>query len=234
MSTDEELEGIIDAYEYLVGGIDEEAQHHATRAYGGVIRAGKGSLVESIARQLVQIAWGLMGQPSYRLTIDKKRISVPMNRGYVERIQNAAVRQHVSRNIADYHFRVSADLHIHIDGVFSIAVECKAFTENAMIKRVLFDCSLLKRVYPELEFLLFQLESQLGGDYSNLMDIAYGSYSTHTLLSFFDFPLNIVTLLEGERSPDEPIHKPEYYKPLTKESLYRAIDVFRGVLEKHK
>jgi len=234
MSVEKELDGIINAYDYLVRGIDQAAKADNTRAYGGIIRAGKGSLVESIAKQIVQISWELTGEPIYRLSIDKRKVVVPINNNYVESIPDATVREHVKEYRQYYHFSVSADLHVYIDGVFSIAVECKAYTENAMIKRVLLDCRLLKQIYPDLDFVLLQLESQLGGDYSELGEITYGSYSTHTLLSFFDIPLQIVTLLQGERQVDKPIHKAEYYKPLTKDSLYKAINLFKELLEKRR
>lgn len=232
MPVEEELDGIVDAYDYLVRGIDDAAKADGTRAYGGIIRAGKGNLVESIAKQLVRISWELTGEPIHRLSIDKKKVEVPINLDYVQGIAHPVVREYVKENRQDYHFFVSTDLHIYVDGVFSIAVECKAYTENAMIKRVLFDCSLLKRMYPDLDFVLFQLESQLGGDYCELGEITYGSHSTHTLLSFFDVPLQILTLLQGERNIDKPIHRAEYYKPLTKDSLYKAIDLFKQLLEK--
>jgi hypothetical protein len=93
-----------------------------------------------------------------------------------------------------------------VDDQFKLAVECKAYTENAMLKRILVDFTLLKQVYPNLKFILLQLESQLGGDYSSGKIIKYGSPSTHTLLSYFDIDLNIITLLEGERKVDQPIH----------------------------
>jgi hypothetical protein len=54
------------------------------------------------------------------------------------------------------------------------------------------------------------------------------------LLSYFDIQLNIITLLEGERKVDRPIHKPEFYKPLKKENLKKAVAVFKALLEKHK
>jgi len=67
-----------------------------------------------------------------------------------------------------------------------------------MLKRTLVDCTLVKHIYPHVKFVLFQLESQLGGDYSNVFKkIHYGSPSTHTLLSYFDIELNIITLLKG-------------------------------------
>lgn len=110
-------------------------------------------------------------------------------------------------------------------------MECKAYTENAMLKRILVDFTLFKQVFRNLAFVLFQLESQLGGDYSTADFVKYGSPSTHTLLSYFDIDLNIITLLEGERKVDKPIHKPEFYKPLRTESLLNALEVFKKLLK---
>ena len=93
-------------------------------------------------------------------------------------------------------------------------MEGKTYKENAMLKRILVYFTLFKQVYPDLDFVLFQLESQLSGDYSSNNHVKYGSPSTHTLLSYFDIDLNIITLLEGKRKVDKPIHKPEYYKAL--------------------
>ena len=52
-------------------------------------------------------------------------------------------------------------------------------------------------------YYLVQLESQLGGDYSELNDITYGSPATHALLSHVDVELKIITLLKGERKVDK-------------------------------
>jgi len=111
-------------------------------------------------------------------------------------------------------------------------MECKAYTENAMLKRILVDFTLFKQVYPNLSFVLLQLESQLGGDYSYLNSIKYGSHSTHTLLSYFDIDLNILTLLTGERKVDQPIHKSKYYKSLRAESLLTALEIIKNLLIK--
>ncbi len=70
---------------------------------------------------------------------------------------------------------------------------------------------------------LFQLESQLGGDYSALEKPVYGSHSTHTLQSYFSCDLNIITLLAGERKVDKPIHK--HFKPLEISVLQDAVDI---------
>ena len=50
-------EGIIALYDKAVGGIEEGAASDVERAYGGIIRAEKGKLVEAIAKSVVQIAW---------------------------------------------------------------------------------------------------------------------------------------------------------------------------------
>lgn len=59
------------------------------------------------------------------------------------------------------------DVQMFIEERFALVMECKAYTENAMLKRILVDFTLLKNVYPDLSFVLLQLESQLGGDYSS-------------------------------------------------------------------
>ena len=113
-----------------------------------------------------------------------------------------------------------------------MTVECKAYTENAMLKRILVDASLTKKVFPNIYYVLFQLESQLGGDYSSIFnDITYGSSPSNTLMSYFDINLEIITLLEGERKVDEPIHKTDYFKELKEESLNNDIKFFNGKLK---
>ncbi|MDI9572290.1 MAG: restriction endonuclease, partial [Candidatus Cloacimonadota bacterium] len=88
---------------------------------------------------------------------------------------------------------------------------------------------------PTLDCVLLQLESQLNGDYSNIsQSIIFGSSSTHTLLSYFDVDLYIITLLQGERKVKKPIHKKEYFKELTSESIEKAISTFQNILSKHK
>jgi len=103
-----------------------------------------------------------------------------------------------------------------------------------MFKRILIDFLLRREIYPNLKCVLLQLESQLGGDYSYLKDVTFGSLPTHTLLSYFDIDLHIITLLSGERKTDQPIHMQEYYKPITKESLHKATQTFKELLKKYK
>lgn len=77
------------------------------------------------------------------------------------------------------HYGQKTDVHLYIDGKFVMAIECKAYTENAMMKRILVDFTLLKEVYPNLDCVLLQLESQLGGDYGHFDKKPLGSFRTH-------------------------------------------------------
>jgi hypothetical protein len=229
--TEEVLE-LVKAYNLLVKGIDDKAYVAEDRVYGGIIRAGKGILVESLARRIIELAWKELGGSEKRLSLKKQEVKIPLKQEYVKKIKSPEVREYIKSNIKHFLYKLKTDVHVHIDGEFIIGVECKAYTENAMFKRILVDFTLFKNIFPNLHCVLFQLESQLGGDYSQPnKDIILGSYSTHTLLSYFDIDLIIITLLEGERKVDKPIHKKEYYKELRPENLYKAIDVFKELLK---
>ncbi|OQX18534.1 MAG: restriction endonuclease [Candidatus Altiarchaeales archaeon A3] len=226
-----EIQSLIEAYELLVKGIDTTAKESEDRAYGGIIRAGKGMLVESLAKSLIEIAWKELGRNQSGLSLEKETVKIPIKEEYIKRVKSPEVKKFIKNHINDFYYPLRTDVHVHVDGKFKIAVECKAYTENAMLKRILVDFTLFKQVFPDMSFVLFQLESQLGGDYSSPNSITYGSPSTHTLLSYFDIDLNIITLLEGERKVDEPIHKPKYYKALRKKSLLRSLEIFKNLLK---
>ncbi len=227
-----EVQKIINYYDDSIKSMDKIAKTSKGRAYGGVLRAKKGELVENLARSLFMIAWNCLDRKSNKLKLERKTIRIPLKKDYINKIESPEVRKYIRESIGSYYYPLTVDLLIYIDEVLGIAVECKAYTENAMLKRILVDFTLLRNLYPNLYFLLFQLESQLGGDYSNIKKTKYGSPSTHTLLSYFDIDLNIITLLEGERSVNRPVHKIEYYKPLKKESILIAIEVMKDLLKR--
>lgn len=238
MSTDEkkiknQAEKIIRTYTFLVSNIAAKAKKTKGRASGGVIRAAKGELVESMARCIVDMAWMSLGGKAKRLNIKREKIKIPMDQKYIAKIKNHQVQQYIRKHIEKYYYPASVDLHVYVDSKFVLGVECKAYAENAMMKRILIDFALIKRKYPNLNCVLFQLESQLGGDYSELKDVAFGSFSTHTLLSFFDVNLYILTLLKGERKVDKPIHETKYFKQLTDENICKAMNVLQELLKKH-
>lgn len=202
----------------------KEADEEGTRAYGGVIREMKGKLQEYISEKLIEIAWiKELKQSPYRLNINSDKIPIPLKPEYLERVPQY-LKEHISANIQDYNYRLSVDKHAFIDGKFVLGIECKAYTENAMIKRIMVDFMFLKTKFPQLKCFLFQLESQLTGDYSELKEKPFGSKPTHSIMSYFDtVDLNILTLIRGERKVDRPINKPGYFKPLEMASLEKGI-----------
>jgi len=226
------IDEIVKAYEILVKGIEAKANDDEERAYGGIIRAGKGKLVESIAGHMVEIAWNNLNGDSRRLSLKKQIIKIPINQPYIAKLKHKEVRDYIYDHISDYYYGLKTDVHVSIDEKLVMGIECKAYTENAMLKRILVDFTLLKSVIPNIKCVLLQLESQLTGDYSKPRNkIIYGSHSTHTLLSYFDVDLNIITLLEGERKVDEPIHDSTHYKNLEKEILQLGIKSLEELLK---
>lgn len=234
MRISDEIQEIIDAYNKLVRNIDTAAIASKNgRAYGGIIRAGKGKLVESIAKALITTAWQRLKQEPNRLEMVRKQIKIPIKEEYIDSLDDKEVKEYIKQNIRDYYYPYKPDILISIDGKIILAIECKSYTENAMLKRILVDATLLKTQYPDIRFILLQLESQLGGDFSQLKEVTYGSPSTHTLLSHFDVDLHIITLLKGERNVDRPIHKAEFFKPLERRNLERAVKVISNILEEY-
>jgi hypothetical protein len=223
------IEKLVGYYDFLVKGIDVKAKASKERAYGGVIRAGKGLFVESLTRELFALAWSALNNDPDRLRLKRKPVRIQINEDYIKRLKDKKLKGYIKKNLKDYYYNYSPDVPVCVDNKLIIAVECKAYTENAMLKRILVDFTLLKKVFPKITFILLQLESQLGGDYSKSLLPRYGSYPTHTLLSYFDIDLHVLTLLEGERKVNKPIHKTDYYKPLNHERLEEVLDFIKSL-----
>ena len=224
--------GIIALYNKVVGGIEEEAASDIERAYGGFVRAEKGKLVEAIAKSVVQIAWAEAKGAADRLSFDEqRRYEIPIRQNYLKRLPSS-VRAHIGKRRNAYTYNAQVDVHVFVDGELIMGVECKAYAENAMLKRILVDYTLLTSMHADLVCTLFQLESQLGGDYSSLSaQETMGSPSTHTLMSYFPgVDLHIVTLLEGDRDVSRPIHKTEHFKKLKPANLDHAIARYADLL----
>ncbi len=225
---------LIEEYNTVVKIIDKKAKDSSDRAYGGVIRSVKGKLQEHITEELIKIAWISIGGLSDRLKINSKKFKIPIKLNYIKKkIKDKIIRKYILNNIENYYYRLSVDKQVFIDDKFVLGIECKSYTENAMIKLILVDFHFLKTQFPNISSYLFQLESQLGGDYSELNKKTYGSKSTHTILSYFEnVELNIVTFLSGERKVQKPIHK--YFKPIEKEQLIFAVKLLSNDLKKYK
>jgi len=181
---------------------------------GGALRSLKGTLVETMAKEMVLLAWRNVGGNPSRIKIDKTKYPISDGKGNI--------------------YKLSQDKQVYIDDEFVLSIECKAYAEVAMYKRILVDAFLLKKHFPKLKFCLFQLESMLGGDYSIAVDHPNGSPSVKVLEHYFpDLDIEIITMLDGERSIKGEIHKKQFYKPLRPERLDHAIKYFEQVLKKH-
>lgn len=220
---------IIRGYDAVMKGVEAKAKGDSHRAYGGVVRMTKGKMFEEIASHMVSIAWKELGGDFSRISLDARKIPIPIHPDYLNNLPNE-ISRHIRDNLDKYIYRCGVDRHVFVDKEFVLGIECKAYTENAMMKRILLDFNFLKSQHPKMNCMLLQLESQLTGDYNNPnQEITYGSYSTHTLMSHFPkVDLAIVTLLEGERNINKPIHK--HYKPLQLEILDKGIRHISKVL----
>lgn len=197
-------------YERAILASQELYAGRRTKDTAGAVRYTKGKIVEDITKDLVKIAWSEISADSTRLKMDKKKVVIKTN---------------------DEVYKLSQDIHIYIDGIFRISVECKSYTEVAMYKRVLVDASLLKAAVPTINaFFIVQLENFLGGDYGKKIEVK-GSESVITLNRLFpELNMKIITLLDGDRDINKPLHKPEYFKPLTEKRLTYAIEQFKKVM----
>ena len=197
---------------------------------GGQIRSAKGKLVVNLLDAIVRQAWGEMGEPE-RLEIRTQRVEIPINADYVRNLTPQATKAHVEENIEGYIYRVELDRAVSIDERLVLGIECKSYTENAMLKRVLKDFELTLQRHPEMLFCVFQLENALGGDYGEPCKMDYlGSELTHTLLSHSPVRLEIITLLNGNRTTQREIHQPDHFKALPLENVEACVKKFQRLL----
>lgn len=238
-TTVKKLKGLSDEYKDVMSVMEGNAQKSIDddgRAYGGFIRTVKGKLQEKITQSLVEIAWGSeLNLDMNRLAINSNKIRIPIKPAYLSKIKSIKTQKEILAKINDYYYGLSVDKHVFIDGKFVIGIECKAYAENAMIKRILVDFMLLKTKFPELKTYLFQLESMLGGDYEQATKEPMGSKQTHSIMSYFDtVDLQVLTLIKGARKVNQPINKPEFFKPLEMSALEHGIEMLVDTLKGFK
>lgn len=237
-SIEEEIDDIVTYYDNVVKHVYDNAKAEEAaigRSTGGFLRANKGKLVEDLATKMISIAWKILEAKSERLDVNSQKHAIPLQEEYINSLSNEDLKKYIRDNIKKYVYKLNVDRQIYIDGNFVLAIECKAFAEIAMLKRVLMDFYLLKTVFPDISCYLFQLESQLGGDYFSLANaygkVIFGSTSAHTIQSYFpNVDLNIHTFVKGERKIDRPIHK--YYKPIEKDAIRYAIEILATDLKR--
>ncbi len=230
-----DLDGIIAMYEAVVKPMAKDAKGKEVQSYGGYLRNRKGDLVEYIAESLITIAWAELGGEEKDLKFSTKKLPIPMKRGYHKRVNDNIVSNYIHSNIKKYLYHLKVDKHVYIKDKFVLGVECKAYAENAMIKRICVDFWFFTKHRPTLSpkpsCVLLQLESMLRGDYSESPAGKYGSEPTHSILSHFPIDIEIITLLEVERDIKKPIHEEKFYKPLKREALEYTLERFKEKLK---
>ncbi len=221
-----DYKSIVDLYE------DGIHSMYDNKRQGGKDRSSKGALTENILEAIVHLAWHKIGGKTHCLYIAKRRVNVPIDADYVRNLTPESTRNHVKQDVEGYFYRIELDKGVEIDNNLVLAIECKSYTENAMLKRVLKDFELASIADPKLIFCLFQLENALGGDYGDPNKPEYlGSKSTHTLLSHSPkVKLEIITLLDGNRNSKREIHDPDHFKELPIENVETCVSKFRVLL----
>ena len=199
----------------------------------GQIRAKKGKLVEKLLEAIVSLAWYKIAGEMNRFHIEKRRVSIPISENYVKNLMPESTRNYVLQNIDQYIFRLELDRVMKVDNQSVLAIECKAYTENTMLRRILRDFELALIINPDLLFCLFQLENALGGDYGEPNKSEYlGSKSTHTLMSHSPtVHLEIITLLDSDHGRHGLIHRRGYFKELPIKNVETCVSKFRALFE---
>lgn len=224
-------------YQTLINLQNNFKQTNQQRSYGGYLRSKKKILLETLVKNMIENIWIELGKNPNRLIINSQKIAIPINDQYLQKQASiqSDLRNYVRTNPDKFVYKLSVDQHVYIDNQLVMAIECKSYTENAMIKRIFVDFQFLKTVAPQIETFLVQFESQLGGDYSLLKrqnSPIFGSYSTHTIASFFPtVNLKIRTLMAGERLVNQPIHNLDFLKTIDYNALSTLYDEFRELLE---
>ena len=224
------IDEIISRYNGTVKGLFDENK-------GGRQRSKKGTSVEDIAKLMIKYAWAEIGGEKQRLSFSpaegKKKVRIALQEDYIESLPEP-IRNEVKEG-KEFSYDVGVDVHVYIDGNLVLGVECKAYTENAMLKRILVDFFLLRTRYPNLGCCLLQLETQLGGENNEPGDLRIANRSTPTLMSYFpNVDLNILTLLEGARDVKKPIHKKKHFKEMKPEFVRYAIEQVKELLRPYK
>jgi hypothetical protein len=210
----------------------EKALEEMKNMPAGQIRSKKGKLVEEITEEIIKFAWKEIGGSIEEIEINSKKIKIPIQEKYINNLQDEKIKKFIKENKNKFYYGLSVDKQVFYKSRLIVGIECKAYTENAMLKRILVDFFLLKKQFKNMACFLFQLESQLGGDYSELNKLSYGSPSTHTLMSYFpDVNLKIHTFVKGERRIKEPIHK--NFKPIEKKQIERAVELLKQEFKQH-
>ena len=224
------LNGISEYYEsgVLKIPLDAERAHELNNSknVAGQIRHSKGNLVEEIAKELVFLACD-------DLKISRSRCRLTKGPVIIKIVNSSYVMTRDLSNPDDIECELELDNLLTVDGKLIMDIESKSYTEASMLKRIMMESYMVYQHYPNTAFVVLQLENALDGNYdvdTNGSDT--GSGSAHVIMSVFpDVHLNILTLLDGNRSSIKPIHDPKYYKLMNKDKLRKAYSTIRKLID---
>lgn len=229
--------GIVSHYNSGIDNIRQKvalARKHNQNATGLACTL-EGTLVKDLSELIVGLAWQqLGGAPSILAFNIVKTYKIGIEPGYAQKLANET--DSASKDdILGFEYEAQVDTFVFIDGSLVMGIGCKPYCDNEMLKEIIAEFLLMISHNPGLICCLLQLESQLGSPYSKPdyeKNPVLGSPSTLTLMSHFpDVDLNIMTLLDGERVVEQPIHEKEHLKEMRLERLLQVIDRFKKLLE---
>ena len=112
----------------------------------GQIRGKKGALVEADRQRPCSSCLGEdWGHKLSELELKNNKYSIPLLDldKYLKRLPDQGIREHIVEHRENYVYKLGCDVQCYYKNKFLLAIECKTYTENAMLKRVLVDSFLL-------------------------------------------------------------------------------------------
>ncbi len=196
----------------------------------GIIRTKRGQFVEFTCKTLVEEAWARAGGDVDKLKFDNKKYKLEIEQSYLDKLE-PELKKYIEGKKDKYFYGIKVDTHVRIDGRFIMGIECKSYTENAMLKRIMVDFTFLKKAEQNLICVLLQLESMLGGDYEKARKSVIGSPQSHSIMAqFSNIDLHILTLLEGPRKVKEQIFEKDHFKTLKRKNVEYAVQKIQSLL----
>lgn len=95
MNNSNEINKLVESYNLLVKGIEQQANDDLERSYGGIIRASKDLMVENITREIIKIAWKELEKNETDLSFHKNTIKIPLNKDYLKKIKSNEVLNYI-------------------------------------------------------------------------------------------------------------------------------------------
>ena len=202
------VDSIIALYESNFNSFENCASEASN--YGGYLRGHKGAFLESLTKNIVEIAFkesGINGT----LTIDSKK------------------RKIYDDNNDFYKF--SIDVQVFVDDIPFFTIECKNYCDISMFKRVVYDSVVAQRFQNVPQTYLIQFEDSMNCS-GNVPFLNNSSTVNFCLNVMNNNNLKIITLLQGQRNSNRPINKKEFHKTLERSVVIAVKNEFKTAFQK--